>query len=32
LALGDQVILEDSLEQTCTYEVSEILEVPPTSR
>ncbi len=30
LALGDQVILEDSLGQTYTYQVSEILEVPPT--
>jgi sortase A len=30
LAVGDQVILEDSLGQTYTYQVSEILEVPPT--
>ncbi|MDP8947606.1 MAG: class E sortase [Actinomycetota bacterium] len=30
LALGDQVILEDSLGQTYTYQVSEILEVAPT--
>ncbi len=29
LAVGDQVILEDSLGQTYTYQVSEILEVPP---
>ena len=29
LALGDQVILEDSLGQSYTYEVSEILEVAP---
>ena len=30
LALGDEVILEDSLGQTYTYQVSEILEVAPT--
>ena len=30
LALGDQVILEDSLGQRYTYQVSEILEVAPT--
>jgi sortase A len=30
LAVGDEVILEDSLGQTHTYQVSEILEVPPT--
>ena len=30
LALGDQVILEDSLGQSYTYQVSEILEVAPT--
>jgi sortase A len=30
LAVGDQVILEDSLGQRYTYQVSEILEVPPT--
>jgi sortase A len=29
LAIGDQVILEDSLGQTYTYQVSEVLEVPP---
>jgi sortase A len=29
LAIGDQVILEDSLGQSYTYQVSEILEVPP---
>jgi sortase A len=29
LAVGDQVILEDSLGQTYTYQVSEILEVSP---
>jgi sortase A len=29
LAVGEQVILEDSLGQTYTYQVSEILEVPP---
>ncbi len=29
LALGDQVILEDSLGQSYTYQVSEILEVSP---
>ncbi len=29
LAVGDEVILEDSLGQTYTYQVSEILEVPP---
>ena len=29
LAMGDQIILEDSLGQTYTYEVSEVLEVPP---
>jgi sortase A len=29
LAVGDQVFLEDSLGQTYTYQVSEILEVPP---
>jgi sortase A len=29
LAVGDQVILEDSLGQTYTYKVSEILEVSP---
>src|SRR5919112_3549967 len=29
LAIGDQVILEDSLGQTSTYQVSEVLEVPP---
>ena len=29
LAIGDQVILEDSLGQAYTYQVSEILEVPP---
>ena len=30
LAVGDEVILEDSLGQTYTYQVSEILEVAPT--
>jgi sortase A len=30
LAIGDEVILEDSLGQSYTYQVSEILEVPPT--
>jgi sortase A len=30
LAIGDEVILEDSLGQTYTYQVSEILEVAPT--
>jgi sortase A len=29
LAVGDQVVLEDSLGQTYTYQVSEILEVSP---
>ncbi len=29
LAIGDEVIVEDSLGQTYTYQVSEILEVPP---
>jgi sortase A len=29
LAMGDEVILEDSLGQTYTYQVSEILEVTP---
>jgi sortase A len=29
LAMGDEVILEDSLGQTYTYQVSEVLEVPP---
>ncbi len=29
LTIGDQVILEDSLGQTYTYQVSEVLEVPP---
>jgi sortase A len=29
LTVGDQVILEDSLGQSYTYQVSEILEVPP---
>jgi LPXTG-site transpeptidase (sortase) family protein len=29
LVIGDQVILEDSLGQTYTYQVSEVLEVPP---
>jgi sortase A len=29
LAIGDEVILEDSLGQSYTYQVSEILEVPP---
>jgi sortase A len=29
LAMGDQVILEDSLGQSYTYQVSEVLEVPP---
>jgi sortase A len=29
LAIGDEVILEDSLGQTYTYQVSEVLEVPP---
>ena len=29
LAIGDQVILEDSLGQSYTYQVSEVLEVPP---
>jgi sortase A len=30
LAIGDEVILEDSLGQSYTYQVSEILEVAPT--
>jgi sortase A len=30
LGVGDEVILEDSLGQSYTYQVSEILEVPPT--
>jgi sortase A len=30
LSAGDEVILKDSLGQTYTYRVSEILEVPPT--
>jgi sortase A len=30
LAVGDEVILEDSIGQTYTHQVSEILEVPPT--
>ncbi len=30
LAIGDQIIVEDSLGQTYTYQVSEILEVYPT--
>src|SRR5829696_4440468 len=30
LAVGDEVVLEDSLGQTYTYQVSEILEVAPT--
>jgi sortase A len=30
LAIGDEVVLEDSLGQSYTYRVSEILEVPPT--
>lgn len=30
LAVGDEVILEDSLGQTYTYRVSEVLEVSPT--
>ena len=30
LAVGDEVILEDSLGQTYTYQVSDILEVAPT--
>jgi sortase A len=30
LAMGDEIILEDSLGQSYTYQVSEILEVPPT--
>jgi sortase A len=29
MAIGDEVIVEDSLGQTYTYRVSEILEVPP---
>jgi sortase A len=29
LAIGDQIILEDSLGQSYTYQVSEVLEVPP---
>jgi sortase A len=29
LAIGDQVILEDSLGQSYTYQVSEVLEVSP---
>ena len=31
LAVGDEVVLEDSLGQTYTYRVSEILEVAPSS-
>jgi sortase A len=29
LAMGDEIILEDSLGQSYTYQVSEVLEVPP---